>query len=285
MLSYQSLMPVTTGTPRYEKPELWLGTANWHRGFCHTPPRPLRGTSPSPREVFDSPCVAFGRATFSYPAIGHQSTIRQFAPVESRHQGLLKGASRIGVRDMLSYQSLMPVTTGTPRYEKPELWLGTANWHRGFCHTPPRPLRGTSPSPREVFDSPCVAFGRATFSYPAIGHQSTIRQFAPVESRHQGLLKGASRIGVRDMLSYQSLMPVTTGTPRYEKPELWLGTANWHRGFCHTPPRPLRGTSPSPREVFDSPCVAFGRATFSHSAIGHRSTIRHVSPMESRHRG
>ena len=44
------------------------------------------------------------------------------------------------------------------------------------------------------------------------------------------------------------------------------------------PPRPLRGTSPSPREVFD-------RATFSHSAIGHRSTIRHVSPVESRHRG
>ncbi len=36
-------------------------------------------------------------------------------------------------------------------------------------------------------------------------------------------------------------------------------------------PRPLRGTSP--------------RATFSHSAIGHRSTSRHVSPVESRHRG
>ncbi len=40
-------------------------------------------------------------------------------------------------------------------------------------------------------------------------------------------------------------------------------------------PRPLRGTSPSPREVFD-------RATFSHSAIGHRSTIRHVSSVERR---
>ena len=36
-------------------------------------------------------------------------------------------------------------------------------------------------------------------------------------------------------------------------------------------PRPLRGTSP--------------RATFSHSAIGHRSTSRHVSPVESRHQG
>ena len=44
-------------------------------------------------------------------------------------------------------------------------------------------------------------------------------------------------------------------------PEVWLDTANWHGGFCHAPPRPQRGTSP--------------RATFSHSALGHRSTIRH----------
>ena len=68
------------------------------------------------------------------------------------------------------------------------------------------------------------------------------------------------------------------GTPRYEKPELWFGTVNWRGGFCHAPPRPQRGTSPSPREVFD-------RATFSHSAIDHRSTNRHASPVESRHRG
>ncbi len=81
----------------------------------------------------------------------------------------------------------------------------------------------------------------------------------------------SSRIGVRDMLSYQSPMPAAAGTPRYEKPELWFGAANWHGGFCHAPPRPQRGTSP--------------RATFSHSAIGHRSTIRHVSPVESRHQG
>ena len=38
MLSYQSLMPAGAGTPRYEKLELWLGSANWHRGFCHVPP-------------------------------------------------------------------------------------------------------------------------------------------------------------------------------------------------------------------------------------------------------
>ena len=56
-----------------------------------------------------------------------------------------KHPSRIGVRDMLSYQSLMLAGAGTRRYEKPELWLGTANWHCGFRHAPPRPQRGTSP--------------------------------------------------------------------------------------------------------------------------------------------
>ena len=48
-------------------------------------------------------------------------------------RGYSDGLSRIGVRDMLSYQSLMPAGAGTPRYEKPELWFGTANWHGGFC--------------------------------------------------------------------------------------------------------------------------------------------------------
>ena len=70
----------------------------------------------------------------------------------------------------------------------------------------------------------------------------------------RGCWSGLSRIGVRDTLSCQSLMPVGAGTPRCEKPELWLGTANSHGGFCCAPPQPQRGTSP--------------RATFSHSAIG-----------------
>ena len=43
---YQSLIPAGTGTPRYEKPELRLGTADWLAGFCHSPPMPPRGTSP-----------------------------------------------------------------------------------------------------------------------------------------------------------------------------------------------------------------------------------------------
>ena len=47
MLSYQSPMPAGAGTPRYEKPELWLGTTNWHGGFCDAPPRPSGGQAPA----------------------------------------------------------------------------------------------------------------------------------------------------------------------------------------------------------------------------------------------
>ena len=68
-----------------------------------------------------------------------------------------------------------------------------------------------------------------------------------------------SLIRERDMLPDQSLVPVAAGPPRYEKRELWVGTANWDGGFCHAAPRPQRGTSP--------------RATFSHSAIGHRPSV------------
>ena len=58
--SYQSLIPAAAGTPRCEKPELSFGTGSWRGGFCHAPTRPQRGTSPSPREVFD-------RTTFPNP--------------------------------------------------------------------------------------------------------------------------------------------------------------------------------------------------------------------------
>ena len=58
---------------------------------------------------------------------------------------------RIGVRGRLF--AGMTNSGGT------ELWLGRVNQHGGFCHAPPRPQRGTSPSPREVFD-------RATFPSP-----------------------------------------------------------------------------------------------------------------------
>ena len=41
--------PAGAGTPRYEKARVVV----WHGGFCRATPRPQRGTSPSPREVFD----------------------------------------------------------------------------------------------------------------------------------------------------------------------------------------------------------------------------------------
>ena len=66
------------------------------------------------------------------------------------------------------------------------------------------------------------------------------------------------------MLSYESQMPAAAGTRRSEKPELWSGKARWPGGFCHARPRPQRGTSPSPREVFD-------RTTFFFS--GHRPWV------------
>ena len=45
------------------------------------------------------------------------------------------GASRIGVRDMLSYQSLMPAGAGTPRYEN-ETW-SLEVFGCGWCHPSP----------------------------------------------------------------------------------------------------------------------------------------------------
>ena len=59
-------MRVAAGTPRYETPEMRFGTANWHGGFCHAPPRPQRGTSP--RATFPSPRIpAFAGMTIGGP--------------------------------------------------------------------------------------------------------------------------------------------------------------------------------------------------------------------------
>ena len=122
--------------------------------------REKRGTSPSPRVVFDSPCVAFGRATFPLPA-----------PLDSglrRNDGWGAGTTGPGAFDCgytrrrvspFSYQWRMPAPAGMRRHEEPELWLGTSNRHGGFSRAPPRPQRGTSPSPRVVFDRATLAAG------------------------------------------------------------------------------------------------------------------------------
>ena len=91
-------MGLQFGTPRFEEPELWLGTASWHGGFCHAPPRPQRGTSP--------------RTTFSHSA----------------------------------RPSDMGLQFGTPRFEEPELWLGTASWHGDSATPHPDPSGGQAPA-------------------------------------------------------------------------------------------------------------------------------------------
>ena len=146
-------------------------------------------------------------------------------------------SSRIVVRDMLSCQSAVPVAAGAPRYEGLELWLGRANWHGGFsCATPPRPQRGTSPSPRVVFD-------RTTFPPPL-----WIPAFAGMTKSVAGAYPG-SWSGT----CFHSNRRCRQG-PVHEGIKSWscgmvgrIGTA----GFCHAPPPPQRGTSPSPRLVFD----------------------------------
>ena len=70
-------MPAGAGTRRYEKRELRFGTANWHGGFCHAPPRPLRGTSPR-------------RYIFSFR---HRQS--WFAPNPARFAGGTEPASRL----------------------------------------------------------------------------------------------------------------------------------------------------------------------------------------------
>ena len=56
--------------------------------------------------------------------------------------GRRRNSSRIAVRDMLSYQSLIPAAAGTAKYEKLALWFGTAD-----SATPlPDPSGGQAPA-------------------------------------------------------------------------------------------------------------------------------------------
>ena len=145
---------------------------------------------------------------------------------------------RIGVRDVLSYESLMPAGAGTPRYEN-----RGADWRscvrRSFAtHTPPLDSGLRRNDDWEGFAGALESRSRA------------FRTNRPCRLRpaHQGMKSRScglvQRIGTAD-----------SATPH---------------------PRPQRGTSPSPREVFD-------RATFSHSAIGLQfGTFRPVEEPASR---
>ena len=63
-------------------------------------------------------------------------------------------------------------------------------------------------------------------------------------------------------------MPVGAGTPRYEKPELWFGTANRHGGFCHAPPDPSGGQAPALHFLIPPPTIGLQFGTFRPGRAG-----------------
>ena len=53
--SYQLLIPACAGTPRNDKPASWVGSANWHGGFCHSPTDPSGGQAPALHSPLPAP--------------------------------------------------------------------------------------------------------------------------------------------------------------------------------------------------------------------------------------
>ena len=65
MLSYQSLMPAGAGTPRYEKPELWFGTAKLARRILPRPdPDPCGGQAPALHFLIPPSAIGLQFGTF-----------------------------------------------------------------------------------------------------------------------------------------------------------------------------------------------------------------------------
>ena len=84
--SHYSHVPTAAGTPRYEKPEVWFGKAYRHGRFAYAPrPTPAR----------DKP------TRYRIPAVAGTTWLGGVTGTRGRHGNHL---SRIGVRDMLSYQ-------------------------------------------------------------------------------------------------------------------------------------------------------------------------------------
>ena len=91
------------------------------------PPRPLAGDKPQPYISLLRPWAVVVRATVVGVA------------------GRRRNPSRIGVRGMRSYQSLMPAVADTPRYEN---WVHRSiEGFRCLLCPPPRPLAGDKPQP------------------------------------------------------------------------------------------------------------------------------------------
>ena len=113
LFSYQSLIPVGAGTPRYEKLELWVGTASWHRRILPLPVPTPAGDKP-PRYIGLGEVVAdfsidvLPRGIRAWIPASAGMTIAGFGGFRSHGTRRLKS---------FSYQSLIPVVAGTPRCE------------------------------------------------------------------------------------------------------------------------------------------------------------------------
>ena len=123
MLSSQSFMPAGAGTPGYENWVHWLMEGSGVVWATH--PTPSWGQDPA----LHSSCDPW--------AVVVQVTVVGVA-------GRRRNSSRIGVRDMLSYQSVMPAVAGTPRYENWVHWLMEGSGV--VCAAHPAPSWGQAPA-------------------------------------------------------------------------------------------------------------------------------------------
>ena len=114
---------------------------NRHGGFCHTHPYPSGGQAPALHFRIPAPWIP----AFAGMINGGPETTSGGA-VECGHNRGRVTSSRIGVRDMLSYQSLMPAGAGTSGCEDPKFWFSSVNRRGGFCHTHPYPSGGQAPT-------------------------------------------------------------------------------------------------------------------------------------------
>ena len=136
-------------------------------------------------------------------------------------------------RSLFSYQSLMPAGTGTPRCEKPESWVGSANLHGGFCRAPPDPCGGQAPA---------LHFHR---KYPLDSGQFR---------RNDVLEGGIGDPGSGGMWALSGprkviFVPIAhagrdTGAPRYEKPECAVLNGEFARGILPCPGPTPAGDKP-----------------------------------------
>ena len=161
-------MPAGAGTPRYEKPDLWLARrillhpTRTPVGAKHLASRSLRLALRSLRPryiglgeiVADSSTDVLPRGIGAWIPACAGMTIGGIGGFRSHDPRRVKSI-RIGGRQH-HFRTNPPCRQG-PAHQGVKSRI--CAWHGGFCYTPPGPQRGTSTSPRVVFDSPlhCVA--------------------------------------------------------------------------------------------------------------------------------